>query len=1143
MNLLDVVREVRRHLEDNGRLSLRMLRRQFELDDDALKEVVEELVDVQRVASREDNALAWSGNPAAEPRGIQIAKSPAARTPLSYTPKHLAEKILTSRSAIEGERKQVTVLFADVKGSMELAEQLDPEEWHKVLDRFFQVLTDGVHRFEGTVNQYTGDGIMALFGAPIAHEDHAQRACYAALNLRHAVREYANAVRVQYGIPFAVRIGLNSGEVVVGRIGDDLRMDYTAQGQTVGLAQRMEVLAEPGHICLSEHTARLVEGYFQLRDLGLSNVKGVNERIGLFDLEGVGSFRSRFDRERARGLSRFVGRDRDMAVLEAALERARSGGQVVGVVAEAGTGKSRLCAEFLDSCRARGIPVLEGHGVAHGKSIPMLPMLELWRAFYGITISDDPEVTRAKIAGRLLLMDGSFREVLPFVFDVLGVPDPANPAPSIDPEQRQKRLHGVVKRVLHDPAYHGERVILLEDLHWFDGASDAFLETFVESVPATRDLWVVNFRPEYQSRWMQRSYCQQLPLQPLGSEAIRALLRDQLGEDPSVTALPQAIQARTKGNPFFIEEVVQSLVESGHLTGARGAYRLTSAIEKLEVPSSVQAVLAARIDRLPEREKQVLQTSAVIGKTFSEMLLSEVVASVASIGETALSASLSALVAAEFLYETALYPQLEYSFKHPLTQEVAQRSQLRERRMRVHAAVAQALEEAGGNLDERAAELAHHYEEAGDTQAAARWHRRAALWAGLSDPREALRHWRRVRELALAVQEASERTELTLQACFQILSLGWRIGGSEAESASVYEEGRALAERAGDRRTQAILAGVYGLVRVSITGSALDYIRYGEEGARIAAECDDPAVRAAVGVYPTFGHISAGDGRAALEWSARVLEEVRSDNALGKQILGLSPRVAMLQVRAFAFTYLGRLEEAWREVKEAERVAQESQELEVLVWTRSVRSYLAYTCGGGESVLEYSRRSVEIAEKLDNEFCRVFAYLTLGTAYLIDAQPSAACDALRASAAIYRDRRAGAVIASQMFAVLADAQLLLGERTEALATAREAIDLGSAGGCRYYEAHAQLALAAALLATDGVVPRAEIESALERAEHLVESIEGRSLSPRILETRGRLAAALGDAPASGRSLREALELYRAIGATGHAERMARELGL
>ncbi len=611
--------------------------------------------------------------------------SPSERSPRSYTPPHLADKILQSKSALAGERKQVTALFADVKGSMEMAEQMDPEAWSAIMQRFLSIVADGIHRFEGMVNQYMGDGVMALFGAPIAHEDHAQRACYAALHLRAAVREYASEVRIRHGVPFAVRIGLNSGEVVVSRIGDDLRMDYTAQGQVVGLAQRMQAIAESGHIFISEHTARLVEGYFQLQDLGRAKVKGVSEPVGIFDLDGTGSLRTRLDRSRARGLSRFVGRDPDMAILEAALERARSGsGQVVGVVAEPGTGKSRLCAEFLAGCRARGIPILEARGVAHGKLIPMLPMLELWRAVCGITDGDDPAATRAKITARLLPVDRSLRAVLPFLFDVLGVSDPVHPAPTIDAAQRQTVLHDAVKRVLHDPAYGATRVLLLEDLHWFDGASDSFLATMVESVPATRDLLLVNFRPEYQASWMQRAHYQEVPLQPLGPEAIRALLRDQLGEDPSVAALPAIIHERTKGNPFFIEEVVQSLVESGHLVGTRGAYQLTTAVDALEVPVSVHAVLAARIDRLPERDKHVLQTAAVIGKTFGEALLHRVMASVAPIDDAELGAALAALAAAEFLFEAAVYPQREYSFKHPLTREVAQRSQLRERRIRVH---------------------------------------------------------------------------------------------------------------------------------------------------------------------------------------------------------------------------------------------------------------------------------------------------------------------------------------------------------------------------------------------------------------------------------------------------------------------------
>ncbi len=828
---------------------------------------------------------------------------PAPRTPAA--PKHLADKIRQARPALEGERKHITVLFADVKGSMTLAERFDPERWFRIVEDFFQVATDGVHRFEGTVNQFTGDGMIALFGAPIAHEDHAQRACLAALHIRDAMHAFAAQVRAHHGVEFDIRIGLNSGEVMIGRISDDLGMDYTAIGHDVGLAKRMELLAEPGHVCLSEHSARLVEGYFQLRDRGLIKVNGRVEPIGVFDLEGAGTFRTRLDRSRARGLSAFVGREHDMALLVAALDRARSGGQVLGIMAEAGAGKSRLCAEFLDHCRAQGFVVLEGRGVAHGKAIPMLPILELWRAYYGITETDNPETSRAKISGQLLSMDESYREDLPIIFDLFGVPDAANPAPAIDPEQRQKRLHNVVKRVLREPAHSaaGTRVLVLEDLHWFDGASDAFLETTVESIPESRDLLLVNFRPEYRARWMQRSYYQHLPLQPLTSDAIRDLLHYHLGQDASVAALSGMIRDRTRGNPFFIEEVLQSLIESSHLAGVRGAYRLTAPVAALDVPASVQAVLASRIDRLAEREKQVLQTASVIGKQFSETLLRQVLAATEPLDELALDQALASLVAAEFLYEASVWPLVEYSFKHPLTQEVAQSSQLHARQMRVHAAVAQALEEAGGSLDERAAEIAQHWAESAETGRAARWHKRAALWAGLSDPLEGLRNWRLVREFASGVANEDERIGLSLQACQQLLSLGWRMGSSDEETAAVFAEGRALAQRIGDRPALALLVALYSAVRNFAAGSALDYVRYGEEAGRIAAECDDSALRAAVGTLPMFAHYYAGDGRAALAWSDRVLAEVGLDNRLGKTITGYSPRVAAFNARQNALMY------------------------------------------------------------------------------------------------------------------------------------------------------------------------------------------------------------------------------------------------
>ncbi|MBI3800031.1 MAG: AAA family ATPase, partial [Deltaproteobacteria bacterium] len=355
----------------------------------------------------------------------------------------------------------MTVLFADVKGSMELAEQLDPEEWHQILDRFFAILTDGVHRFEGTVNQYTGDGIMALFGAPIAHEDHAQRACYAALQLRDEITRYATEVKRAHGVGFSTRMGLNSGEVIVGRIGDDLRMDYTAQGHTVGLAQRMEALASPDSCYLSVATAHLVAGFFALDDLGTFQVKGVSEPVGVFELRGAGALRTRFEVARARGLSRFVGRDADMQALEAALAQAHAGnGQVVGIVAPAGTGKSRLGFEFLERCRARGLTVNVGRAVAHGKNLPFLSMLEAFRSYYGITDADPDRVVREKIAGRFLLLDESFRELLPVVFEFFGVADPQRPPPRMDPEAKQRQLFAALRKEVRDGNVGGQLVTL-----------------------------------------------------------------------------------------------------------------------------------------------------------------------------------------------------------------------------------------------------------------------------------------------------------------------------------------------------------------------------------------------------------------------------------------------------------------------------------------------------------------------------------------------------------------------------------------------------------------------------------------------------------------------------------------------------------
>ena len=499
MSFLETIEKARAFLERNERVSLRALQREFELDTEDLDVLIEELVDIQRVAIRDGGTLALAtGTKSAGEVAAAGATSESTRAPRDYTPKHLADKILQSKSALEGERKQVTVLFADVKGSMELAGQLDPEEWHRILDRFFSILSDGVHRFEGTVNQYTGDGIMALFGAPIAHEDHAQRACYAALQLRDEISRYATELKREHGVGFQTRMGLHSGEVVVGKIGDDLRMDYTAQGQSVGLAQRMESLAEPNTCYLTAATAALAGGYFELDDLGEFRVKGVEEPVHVHRLAGLGASTTRFDISRARGLSRFVGRAADLRTLEDALEHSAAGsGQVVGVVAQAGTGKSRLCFEFLEKCRARGMKVFEGRAVAHGKKIPFLPILEVFRAYFAITPQDDDQAAREKIAGRLVVLDDSFAEALPLLFDFLGVSDAQRPAPPLDPDSRQRQILAVMRQVIQSVSQSQPTITLIEDLHWLDAASADFLEHMVDAQSGSRRLLLVNFRPEF----------------------------------------------------------------------------------------------------------------------------------------------------------------------------------------------------------------------------------------------------------------------------------------------------------------------------------------------------------------------------------------------------------------------------------------------------------------------------------------------------------------------------------------------------------------------------------------------------------------------------------------------------------------------
>jgi class 3 adenylate cyclase/tetratricopeptide (TPR) repeat protein len=713
MDFYAVLDQVVDLLRSRQRATYRTLKRQFNLDDAALEDLKEELLFTHpQIVDEDGRGLVWTGDagsasaaPAPAPSST-VAEAHQAREPLSYTPSYLAEKILTSRSVLEGERKQVTVLFADLKGSTELIADLDPEAARQLLDPALHHMMEAVHRYEGTVNQVLGDGIMALFGAPLAHEDHALRACYAALAMQAALRRYGEEVRRSHGLEMHMRVGLNSGEVVVRTISNDLHMDYSTVGQTTHLAARMEQLAPPGGIRLTAATLRLVDGLVQVHGLGQFPVKGLPEPVEVFELTGASAIHRRLQAVAARGLTCFVGRQHELATLRQALEQAATGhGQIVAIVGEAGVGKSRLVYEFTQSDVSRTWLVLEGGSVSYGKATSYFPVLDLLRRYMHLEERDEARTIRAKVTGHVLTLDAALQDIIPALLALLDVAPDDSPFLKLDPAHRRQRTLDALKRLLLRESQVQPLLLVFEDLHWIDAETQALLDSLVGSLPTARLLLLVNYRPEYQHGWGSKTYYAQLRLDPLSPASAAEALAALLGDAPSLTSLTQLLMARTEGNPFFLEESVRTLVETGTLVGERGAYRLAQALPTIQVPATVQAVLAARIDRLPPEEKTLLQTAATIGTEVPVPLLQ----AIAELPEAALYHGLEHLQAAEFLYETRLFPEQVCTFKHALTHEVAYGSLLHERRRVLHARIVEALEKlVGDRVAEQVERLAYH---------------------------------------------------------------------------------------------------------------------------------------------------------------------------------------------------------------------------------------------------------------------------------------------------------------------------------------------------------------------------------------------------------------------------------------------------
>lgn len=765
-------------------------------------------------------------------------------SPDAYTPKHLADKILNARDSLEGERKTITALFADIKGSMELIEELDPEDARRIIDPALRRMMDSVHRYGGYVAQSTGDGIFALFGAPIAHEDHAQRALYAALLMQNEIAKYEDELRLEIGVPIHIRVGINTGEVVVRSIRtDDLHTDYVPVGHSTSLAARMESVARPGSIVVTGHTHKLAQGYFCFKNLGPTKVKGASEPVDIFEVTGIGPLRTRLQVAAQRGLVRFVGRVRELEQIREALEMAEQGhGQILAVMGEAGVGKSRLFYEFKAPLGSRDA-VLEAFSVSHGKAYAYLPLIDLLKGYFQIATQDDERTRREKITGKVLTLDRSLEDTLPYLFALIGLSESSSFLGEMDPQIRRKRTMEAVKRLLVRESLNQPMVLIFEDLHWIDAETQAFLDMLAdESVATARLLLLVNYRPEYRHAWASKTYYSRVRLDPLGEDEAQELLTALLGENAELRSLEELILEKTEGNPFFMEEVVQTLAEEHALAGQRGRYRLEKAPSALHIPETVQGVLASRIDRLGAKEKELLQTMAVIGKEFPFGLLRRV----AGQAEEQLYGLISHLQNAEFIYEQPALPEPEYTFKHGLTQEVAYNSLLIDRRKELHESAAQAVEELyRDSLDEHYGELARHYSRTDNAMKAVEYLRLAGQQAlERSAFGEALTQLSEGINLTKGLAESGQRMrqELLLQMSLASASVAVK-GFAAAESKDAYLRASELCNEVGD--PSQVVQVLWGLCAIHIAKPELDSAqKIAEQLLNFAESTGEPVYRA-----------------------------------------------------------------------------------------------------------------------------------------------------------------------------------------------------------------------------------------------------------------------------------------------------------
>ncbi len=906
----------------------------------------------------------------------------------SYTPKHLAEKILTNRSALEGERKQVTVLFVDIVGSTSQSERLDPEEVHALMGRAIELMVDEVHRYEGTVNQFLGDGVMALFGAPIAHEDHARRAVQAALAIQSALQPLNDELRSAGRVGLQVRQGLNTGLVVVGSIGTDLRMDYTAVGDTTNVASRLQHVAEPGAILISGRTRRLIEGFFRLRSIGDIDLKGKTEKIAGFEVISAQSTRTRIDIEADRGLTPLVGRDKEIRTLVEAFEKSKSGdGQVVLLVGDAGIGKSRLLMEFRRRIGEEAA-WCEGRALSFGRAMAFHPLIDMLRRLFRIQETDAEADVIEHLEHAVLALGDELKPALSYLRHLLGV-DPGSVG-AMDPRLRRVEIFDALRRYFLRAAQTRPQVMVFEDLHWIDEATEEFLRSFLDSVPTARVLMLLTHRPEYNYPLGQRSYQTVQNLSALSIEESARMGDALLGDQSMPKELRALIYRKSEGNPFFVEEVVKSIQESGTLKHEGDQAVLAKSFSELLVPDTVQDAIMARIDRLGEEPKRVLQLAAVIGREFTSRLLNRL----ADIHDGA-DALMRELKAKELIYEKSVFPEMVYMFKHALTQEVAYGSLLIKRRRELHNLVGFAIEDLyADRLGEYYEVLAYHFSKAEDREKALEYLLKCAAKAvrafGL---RDALRFYD---EALMAARQLGAKLPVTTLMEIHSARSDLFFGVSDFSQAQAEaDELLSLARRTGDRTIEAGALVQGALARVwredfpEAVAQATEAIAISETaGAQPALagglfvtglvdaltgrhEKADEEMGRALSISRSVGDFTR-QGTAlfflgALRgWHGRYRESVALGTEgvrLGREQQLVVPLIRCLWTQGIGYTGMGDYEAALGALREGLSLAEKLGDQAFMCRYLNTLGWLHIECGDLDPGLELNARSLELARR------------------------------------------------------------------------------------------------------------------------------------------------------------------------------------